>query len=152
MTDEKLKEAIEFIELKLKDLKEFEYDLLDKLPDTATKQAMLEAQNENYKHTKKALYDLISFANQYFSISEQCPKENNITEAEKELECDSVELNKMIGYNAGRKDMIMWVMKRVNTERTERIIAEFIPHKDSQYVKPLAEAICAEILGKQNAI
>jgi hypothetical protein len=47
------------------------------------------------------------------------------------------------GYNQALHDFRIYQAKKM--AGLERIIAEFIPHKDSEYIKPLADAIREEM-------
>lgn len=44
-------------------------------------------------------------------------------------------------------DYRLWLTKKLL--ELERIIAEFIPHRDSEYIKPLAQAIRQMLIGKE---
>lgn len=46
-------------------------------------------------------------------------------------------------YNQAIDDFTAYLAQK--EEGIERIIAEFIPHKDELYIKPLAEAICKHL-------
>ena len=60
---------------------------------------------------------LIKLANVYLNIN-GFPEENNLNKAYEELECDSPELNQMIGYNYALQNCKLAVIKNIEIGRS----------------------------------